>query len=77
MDIALWLELIIFILLMGFSGFFSSSETALFSLNQLQIEQMRRDENPNVSLIKLMLAEPRRLTSPFSSAMNSSTWPLP
>jgi CBS domain containing-hemolysin-like protein len=60
-DIALWLELIAFIILMAFSGFFSSSETALFSLNAVQIEQMRRDEDPNVSLIKRMLAEPRRL----------------
>ena len=61
MDIALWLELIAFVILMGFSGFFSSSETALFSLNPVQIEQMRRDEDPNVGLIKRMLAEPRRL----------------
>jgi len=61
MDITLWIELIAFVVLMGFSGFFSSSETALFSLNQIQLEQMRRDEDPNLSLVKRMLSEPRRL----------------
>ena len=61
MDITLWVELILFVVLMGFSGFFSSSETSLFSLNKLQLEQMRRDDNPNVGLIEKLLSEPRRL----------------
>ncbi len=61
MDITLWIELILFVLLMGFSGFFSSSETSLFSLNKLQLEQMRRDDNPRIGLIERMLSEPRRL----------------
>src|SRR5210317_980364 len=43
------------------SGFFSSSETSLFSLNDLQLEQMRRDDNPRIALIERMLSEPRRL----------------
>ena len=46
---------------MLFSGFFSSSETSLFSLNKPQLEQMRRDENPRIGLIERMLSEPRRL----------------
>jgi CBS domain containing-hemolysin-like protein len=46
---------------MLFSGFFSSAETSLFSLNKLQIEQMRRDDNPRIDLIERMLSEPRRL----------------
>ena len=37
MDVTLWLELILFVVLMGFSGFFSSSETALFSLSEVRV----------------------------------------
>lgn len=61
MDITLWVELIIFVILLAFSGFFSSSETSLFSLSKLQLDQMRRDDNPNVGLIERLLSEPRRL----------------
>ena len=61
MDLAFWLELALFICLMGLSGFFSSSETAMFSLNQRHLEQMRRDKNPRIDLITRMLSEPRRL----------------
>jgi CBS domain containing-hemolysin-like protein len=43
------------------SGFFSSSETALFSLNQVQLEQMRQAGNPRLKLIRQMLSQPRRL----------------
>jgi CBS domain containing-hemolysin-like protein len=46
---------------MGLSAFFSSSETSLFSLNKLQLEQMRRDNNPRIDLIERLLSEPRRL----------------
>lgn len=46
---------------MVLSGFFSSSETSLFSLNKLQLEQMRRDANPRIELIERLLSEPRRL----------------
>ncbi len=61
MDLTFWIEITIFIILIGFSGFFSSSETSLFSLGRLQIEQMRRNDNPRVQLIERMLSEPRRL----------------
>ena len=61
MDVILWLELIVFCLLMLFSAFFSSSETSLFSLSEMQIAQMRRDGNPRVGLIEKLLAQPRRL----------------
>ena len=61
MDFVFWLELILFVLLLGFSAFFSSSETAMFSLNQIHLEQMRQDGNPRVELIERMLSEPRRL----------------
>jgi putative hemolysin len=61
LDITLWFELVLFVFLMGFSAFFSSSETSLFSLSKLQREQMRRDENPRLGLIEKLLSEPRRL----------------
>lgn len=61
MDLTLWLELILFVVLMGFSGFFSSSETALFSLSNVQLEQMRQENHPRIDLIQHMLSEPRRL----------------
>ena len=61
MDLTLWIEIILFVILIGFSGFFSSSETSLFSLGRLQVEQMRRNDNPRVELIERMLSEPRRL----------------
>ena len=61
MDIALFIELVLFAVLMLLSGFFSSSETSLFSLNDLQLEQMRRDDNPRIALIERMLSEPGRL----------------
>ncbi len=61
MALELIIELVIFVCLMGLSAFFSSSETAFFSLNAVQLEQMRRDDNPRLSLIKHLLSEPRRL----------------
>lgn len=61
MDITLVIELVLFAVLMPFSGFFSSSETSLFSLNELQLEQMRREDNSSITPIERMLSEPRRL----------------
>lgn len=61
MDFIFIVEIVLFIILLGLSGFFSSSETALFSLNSMHLEQMRNDGNKKVSLIEKMLAEPRRL----------------
>jgi len=61
MDYILWLEVGLFVLMMGLSGFFSSSETSLFSLSNVQLEQMRRDQHPRIGLIQLLLSQPRRL----------------
>lgn len=61
MDIAIWVELVVFAFLMAMSGFFSSSETSLFSLNKRQLEQMRRDDHPSVDVIERLLSAPRRL----------------
>lgn len=61
MDYVLWFEVGLFVFMMGFSGFFSSSETSLFSLSDLQLEQMRRDQHPRIALIQRLLSQPRRL----------------
>ena len=61
MDIALWLLIPIIIALLALSGFFSSSETALFSLSSMELEKMRQDDHPRISLIQQMLSRPRRL----------------
>ena len=61
MDYVLWLEVGLFVFMMGLSGFFSSSETSLFSLSDIQLEQMRRDQHPRIGLIQRLLSQPRRL----------------
>ena len=61
MELLSWIELVLFTLLMFFSGFFSSSETALFSLSNVQLEQMRRAKHPRIDLIERLLTRPRRL----------------
>jgi len=61
MDPILLIELIGFAALLGFSAFFSSSETALFSLSQRQMEQLRRANDPRTGLIERLLTQPRQL----------------
>ena len=61
MDYILWLEIGLFVLMMALSGFFSSSETSLFSLSNVQLEQMRRDQHPRFGIIQRLLSQPRRL----------------
>lgn len=61
MDVTLWLQLLAFVVLLGLSAFFSSSETSLFSLDRIQLAQMKRDKNPRVGLIERLLKRPRRL----------------
>ncbi len=61
MDFIFFGELVVFVILMGLSGFFSSTEVAMFSLSSTQIEQMRRDGHPRAGIIERLIAEPRRL----------------
>jgi len=61
MDYAFWFEIVLFALLMALSAFFSSSETALFSLSSIQLEHMRRKRHPSIDLIERLLSRPRRL----------------
>ena len=48
-------------LLLICSGFFSSSETALFALSRMDLQQLRRDRNPRAESIHDLLDQPRRL----------------
>ena len=48
-------------IMMALSGFFSSSETSLFSLSSVQLEQMRKDQHPRIGLLQKLLSQPRRL----------------
>jgi len=61
MDLTLWVEVVLFMALMGLSGFFSSTETSLFSLSKVQLEQMRRDGHASLGRIERLLSQPRRL----------------
>ena len=61
MEIALWIELAVFVTLLACSAFFSSTETSLFSLSSFQIDQMRAARNPRIGLIERLRSEPRRL----------------
>lgn len=60
-DPAIILQLILFVLLLGCSAFFSGSEVALFSLNQIQLDQMAKENHPRLELIRAMLKDPRAL----------------
>ncbi len=48
-------------LLLAGSAFFASSETALFSLSRLDLQQLRRERNPRAETIHALLDQPRRL----------------
>ena len=61
MSYTFWLQLLAFMILIGLSGFFSSSETSLFSLSSRQLEQLRRDNHPRSKLIEQLLSRPRQL----------------
>ena len=61
MDPFIIINLILFVLLLGLSAFFSGSETAFFSLNRTQLQQMKQDRNPFTERIQRLLNEPRRL----------------
>lgn len=61
MDFNFWFDLTLFAVLMALSAFFSSSETALFSLSSVQLEKMRRSDHPRIGAIERLLTRPRRL----------------
>ncbi len=56
----LW-RLVFQVALLFGSAFFSSAETALFSLSDVDMEQLRRKRHPRADLIHDLLGQPRRL----------------
>lgn len=54
-------QLVILILLLGCSAFFSSSETALFSVNMLRVHTLARQGNAAAKLVEKLRANPRVL----------------
>jgi len=48
-------------LLLAGSAFFSSSETALFSLSRLELRELRRSRHPRADTLHALLDQPRRL----------------
>lgn len=58
-EMMLRLGLMVFLLVC--SAFFSSSETALFSLSRLDLQQLRRERNPGSETLHELLDQPRRL----------------
>ncbi|MCY4274788.1 MAG: hemolysin family protein [Gammaproteobacteria bacterium] len=55
------IRLVLQVCLLICSAFFSSSETALFSLSRLDLQQLRRERNPSSETIHELLDQPRRL----------------
>lgn len=58
-DIALRLLLYLFLILL--SGFFSGSETAMFSLARVQLMRLQEEGHPQAGLLTRLLDQPRRL----------------
>lgn len=61
MDIIFWLQLLLMVVLLLLSGFFSSAETALFSLKRHQRQQLSSMHPEPAKIIDNLLAQPRRL----------------
>jgi putative hemolysin len=60
-DLDIILRLFLQIVLVLLSAFFSASETALFSLSRLDLQQLRKARNPYSETLHALLDQPRRL----------------
>jgi len=60
-DPEIQLRLVLQVFLLAASAFFSSSETSLFSLSQLDLQKLRRDHHPRANTLYQLLEQPRRL----------------
>ena len=54
-------RLLLQLLLLTGSAFFSGSETALFSLSRLDLQKLRKEEHPRSDTLHALLDQPRRL----------------
>lgn len=55
------LRLVLFVALLALSGFFSSAETALFSISSVQQLRLAEEGHPGATRLRQLLARPRRL----------------
>lgn len=60
-DSTLIWQIILFIVLLGMSAFFSGSETALFNLKRNDVDKLKHDLAPSSRLIVRLLSTPKRL----------------
>ena len=56
-------QVVVLIVLLGLSGFFSSAETALFSISKVKAIHLAKQKGPTNKLIKKMKDDPHRLLS--------------
>jgi Mg2+/Co2+ transporter CorB len=61
LDILILTYLIFFLILLIFSGFFSASETAYFSISPTDLERMRNKDDYGSKQVVQLLAHPKRL----------------
>lgn len=61
LELDMLLRLSLQILLLAASAFFSGSETALFSLSRLDLQQLRQERNPRFDTLQVLLERPRQL----------------
>lgn len=60
-DTEMVLRLVLQVMLLTASAFFSSSETALFSLSRLELRELRRSGHPRAETLFALLEQPRKL----------------
>ena len=63
MDIHLLIKLIILFILLGLSGFFSSAETALTTVNKIKIKTMADDGDKKASRVLNVINRPKKMLS--------------
>ncbi len=61
MEFTIIIKICIIFFLLIFSGFFSGSESALFSLSLMQRERIRRNKNKRAAVIDRLLMHPKQL----------------
>jgi putative hemolysin len=63
LDTGIVLQIVMLLILLGLSAFFSSAETALFSLNKVRVLHMAEEGNKKAQLVMNLLEEPNRVIS--------------
>ena len=61
MDIYIWIRILIVVGLLALSAFFSSVESALFSLSRSMLDKLQESEDPRARRVAKLMNDPRRL----------------